>query len=154
MKARWPRIGVVTGVLFAINVIGRLAVWKFARHNDGRQTLIGLITVAAVAVALGIAGYLSARRRPMGEAVGELALAALFGCALTVAVGPFAGGSAPFVEGGTFFVSEVWHYLLVGAVGIALGVLVAMALGQDHRSQALKRYARTQAARPRRVVRR
>lgn len=154
MKERWLPVGVLAGVLFGVNVVARFIVWIVASDNAGAQTAIGLIAAGVIGAAMIVAGYLWARRVDMPRVVAELSLALLVGCVLSVVIGPFAGGSAPFEEGGTFFYSEVWHYLVLGVAGAIFGVLVAMTLGQDVKSQRWKRYAQARAARPRRVVRR
>jgi hypothetical protein len=154
MRDRWLPVGVLAGALFAINAIARFVVWLVASKSEAKQTLVGLIAVFAVAAAMIVAAYWWARRRPMPVAIGELSLALAIGCLLSVLVGPFAGGSAPFREGSAFFVAEIWHYLLIGAAGGVFGLLVVTALGRDYKSEALKRYARAALAKPRRVVRR
>ena len=154
MKERWLPVAVLAGVLFGVNVVARFIVWLVASSNTGRQTAIGLIAAGAIGAVMIVAGYLWARRAATPRVVGELTLALLAGCLFSVIIGPFAGGSAPFKEGGTFFVAEVWHYLALGAGGALFGMLVAMTLGHDLKSQGWKRFAEAQRARPRRVVRR
>lgn len=152
MKERWLRAGILTLVLFAVNALARLVVWQVAPHNTKKQTAIGLIAAGVIGVVMIAAGYLWARRVHMARVVGELAVAILVGCAFSVLLGPYAGGSAPFKEGGDFLYSEVWHYLALAAAGAAFGVVVAITLGQDQKSRAWKRFE--QAQRVRRMGRR
>jgi hypothetical protein len=152
MRERWLPVGVLAGVLFGVNVAARFIVWLVARSNASKQTAIGLVAAGAIGVVMIGAGYLWARRVDTPRVVGELSAAILAGCVFSVIIGPFAGGSAPFKEGGTFFYSEIWHYLALAAGGAIFGVLVAMTLGHDRKSQSWKRYAEAQKARPRRVV--
>jgi hypothetical protein len=154
MRKRWLPVGVLAGVLLGVNILARFIVWLVAKHSESRQTAIGLIAAGAIGVVMIGAGYLWARRVYMPRIVGELSLAILAGCVFSVIIGPFAGGSAPFKEGGTFFWSEIWHYLALAGGGAAFGVLIAMTLGHDLKSQSWKRYAEAQRSRPRRVVRR
>jgi hypothetical protein len=155
MRERWLPVAVLAGVLFGVNAVARFIVWLAASHNAGRQTAIGLIAAGAIGVVMIGAGYLWARRSEMPRIVGELSVAIVAGCLFSVIIGPFAGGSAPFKEGGTFFYSEIWHYLALAAGGAAFGVLIAITFGQDLKSQGWKRYAERQRTRPgRRVVRR
>ncbi len=154
MRDRWVPVGVLAGALFAINAIARLVVWLTASGSAAKQTTIGLIAVFAVAAAMIVAAYWWAVRHPMPRVLGDLAVALAGGCLLSVLIGPFAGGSAPFREGSAFFIAEIWHYLLIGAGGAVLGLLIVIAVGRDHKSQALKRYAQSKLAKPRRVVRR
>lgn len=153
MRQRWQPVAVLGLALFVINAIARFIVWQ-ASPGEASQTLIGLVAIGAVAAVMVGAGYRWAVRYEMPRVVGELAAAALLGCLLSILVGPFAGGSAPGREGAAFVVAEIWHYLLAAAVGGALGVLVAMALGRDRKSQAWKRYVQASRGRPRRSVRR
>ena len=69
------------------------------------------------------------------------------------AIGPFLGGSKPFVEGLEFVVLQVLLFLGLGGVGILLGYLVVVAFGKDHKSRSLKRYEQNYRARPHRTVR-
>src|SRR5262245_55531992 len=154
MRERWLPVAVLAGVLFGVNVAARFIVWLAASHSAGKQTTIGLVAAAAIGVVMIVAGYLWARRVQTPRVVGELSLAILAGCVFSVIIGPFAGGSATFKEGGTFFYSEVWHYLALAAAGGVFGFLIALTLGQDLKSQRWKRYAEAQRSRPRRVVRR
>jgi hypothetical protein len=153
MKKRWLPVLVLSSVLFGVNIVARFIVWLAASSDAGKQTMIGLIAAVAIGAVMIAAGYLWMRRLETPRVVGELSVAILAGCVFTVIIGPFAGGSAPFKEGGTFFYSEVWHYLALAAGGGLFGMLIAMTLGQDRKSQGWKRYAEARASRPRRVVR-
>jgi hypothetical protein len=151
---KWRDVGVLAGVLFVLNALSRLAVWLFASDSDKGQTRIGFGYVIAVGLVMIYAGYRWARLRLMPRVVGELTVAVLLGLVSSLILGPFAGGSAPFVQSGDLIWSEAWHYLLLAGVGAALGVLLAIMLGRDPRSQAYKRYAEANRGKPRRVIRR
>jgi hypothetical protein len=90
----------------------------------------------------------------MGRVAADLSGGALVGCLFSVLVGPFISGGTPFANGPGFFFSTIWLYGGVAIGSSLLALLVLTALGQDHRSRALKRFAETQRARPRRPVRR
>ncbi len=152
MLRRWRPAAMVAGVLFGINIIGRVLAWQVAGSNAGRQTLIGLIAMLVIAAVLVYAGYRWACRVPMPRVFGELSVAVLAGLVFSFLLGPFAGGSAPFAEGGALVYSEAWHYLVLSGAGIGLGVLIAMTLGRDWKSRAYQRYAQAKQSRPRRVV--
>ncbi|MBO0870920.1 MAG: hypothetical protein J2P15_20395 [Micromonosporaceae bacterium] len=147
MKQRWWRAGILVLVLFAVNAVARLIVWQVAPHDTKKQTAIGLIAAGAVGAVMIAGGYLWARRVHMARVVGELAVAILVGCAFSIVLGPYAGGSAPFKEGGDFLYSEVWHYLALAAAGAAFGVLVAITLGQDQKGRAWRRFEEQQRVR-------
>jgi hypothetical protein len=154
VKERWLPVGLLAAGLFATNLIARVIVRLTASKSATNQTRIGLIAMIAVAVVMIGAAYWWARRHPMPRVFADLATAIGVACVLSVLIGPFAGGSRPFKEGSAFFVAEVWHYLAIAAGGAVFGLLVVMALGQDWKSQAWKRYTENVKAKPRRVVRR
>jgi hypothetical protein len=154
MKDRWLPVGVVAGVLFAVNAIARFIVWLAASDSDSTQIVIGLVVFGAVGLVMIWAGFRWGRRYPMSRVTPDLFVIIVSSCLLSVVIGPLAGGSLPFREGVGLFFGEVWRYLIYAAGGAVLGFLVLTMLGMDYRSQALKRYAELKQARPRRVVRR
>jgi hypothetical protein len=154
MRDRWQPVGILAGVLFAINAVIRFIVWQVAPKSDSKQIALGLFGLGAIGLVMAVAAWIWARKYPMSRVTPDLAVAVVVGCALTVLVGPFAGGSAPFREGAGLFFAEIWHILAFAGGGAILGLLVLIMLGLDYRSQALKRYAETKMAKPRRVVRR
>ncbi len=154
MRERWVPVGLLAAGLFATNLIARVIVRLTAADNEPNQTRIGLVAMIAVAVVMIGAAYWWARRHTMPRVLADLAVAIGVACLLSVLIGPFAGGSRPFKEGSAFFIAEIWHYLAIAAGGAVFGLLVVMALGQDRKSQAWKRYAENARAKPRRVVRR
>jgi hypothetical protein len=154
MLRRWRPVGILAGVLFVLNAVSRLIVWLFAGDSDRGQTAIGLIFAISVGLVMIYAGFRWAQRRLMPRVVGELTVAVLLGLLASLILGPFAGGSAPFTEGGDLIYAEAWHYLLFAGVGAALGVLVAMMLGRDPKSRSYQRFAELNKGKPRRVVRR
>ncbi len=151
---QWRQVGVLAGVLFVLNAVSRLIVWLFESKSDHGQTVIGLIYVISVGLVMVYAGWYWAQRKLMPRVFGELTVAVLIGLVFSLLLGPFAGGSAPFAEGGDLVWAEAWHYLLFAGIGAVLGVLVAMMLGRDPKSRAYKRYAEANKGRPRKVVRR
>lgn len=154
MKQRWTPVAVLAGVLFATNIIARLVVWLAFRHSADNQTRVGLVALSLVGVVMAGAAYRWGRRYPMPRVLGDLAAAAGVACLLSVLIGPFAAGSAPFREGAAFFVGQIVQYALFSAGGTFLGLLVVMALGQDWKAQSWRRYEESVRSRPRRVVRR
>jgi hypothetical protein len=154
MRDRWLPVGIVAGVLFAINAVIRFIVWQVAPKSDTKQIALGFVGLGLVALVMAISGYRWGRRYPMSRVTPDLSVVVAVACALTVLVGPFAGGTRPFKEGAGIFFGEIWHYLAFAGGGAVLGILVLMALGRDYRAQALKRYAQIRLAKPRKVVRR
>lgn len=154
MKDRWLPVGVLAGVLFAVNVIARL-ITRLA--FDGRpevQDRVSLGMFAVIALILAVVAGTWARRWPAARWAPDLAVAILVALALTVFVGPFISGSSPFAGGAGEFFSQIWLYAGFAGAGAVVGYLVVTALGLDYRSQSLKRYAEVKRAKPRRVVRR
>ncbi len=154
MRDRWQPVGILAGVLFLVNVVCRFIVWQLTPKSDSKQIALGLIALGLVAVIMGWAGFRWSIRYPTSRVGADLAATIAVACALTVLVGPFAGGSVPFKEGAGFFFGEIWQYLGFAGGGTIVGMLIAIALGRDYRSKALKRYTQVTAAKPRRVVRR
>jgi tryptophan-rich sensory protein len=154
MRDRWRPVFLLAGVLFAINAVVRFIVWQLGTKSDTKQIMLGLFGLGAVTLIMAVAGWRWGRRYPMSRVTPDLSVVVAVGCLLTVLIGPFAGGSAPFREGAGFFFGEIWQYLAFAGGGAIVGLLILIALGLDYRSQALKRYAETKMAKPRRVVRR
>ncbi|MFV2020380.1 hypothetical protein [Micromonospora sp. LOL_023] len=154
MRQRWLPVGVLAGVLFAVNVVARL-VSRFALDADAEmQDRLSLAMFLVIGIVLGLVAFVWGRRRPVERWGGDVALAILGALVLTIFVGPFVNGDHPFSNGAGAFFSQVWLYAGFSAGGVLLGYLVLIALGWDHRSQSLKRYAETKLSKPRRVVRR
>jgi ABC-type phosphate/phosphonate transport system permease subunit len=154
VKERWLPVGVLAGVLFATNVVARVVVRLTASNSATNQTRIGLIAVLAVAAVMIGAAYWWALRVRIPRLALDLGVAAVAACALSVLIGPYAAGSRPFAEGGAFLFGQVWQYLVIAAAAALFGLLVAIMLGKDWKSQAWKRYAESMNAKPRRVARR
>ncbi len=145
---------VVAGALFLVSVIGRFVVWAAFRHDEDRQTTIGVIVMVLIGLIMAVSAYRWVCRFPMSRALGDLGLIWVVACASTVLIAPLAGGSYPARDGWGDFFQGIWLYAAVGGAGGVLGIITAIALGQDHRAQALKQYAETVAARPHRSIRR
>jgi hypothetical protein len=154
MWDRWRRIGLLAAGLFAITVVARLVSRFWAEDNESRQDVLAWVAYGAVALLLAVFAYLWGRRRPMGTVGIDLAGAALIGCLLSVLVGPYISGGSPFEAGAGNFFAGIWLYAAFAIGGSLLGLIALMAVGQDYRSQALKRYAEMARAKPRRPVKR
>ncbi len=154
MRERWLPVGVLAGVLFAVNVVGRVVAKVWGDGNDKREINIGLTALAVLALLMILAAVRWVRRHPMPRVWGDFAVAIAAGCLLSVLVGPLLVGDRPFAEGAGLFFRQIWWYVGVTLAGAAFGTLVVMTLGQDWKSQAWRRYAEQARSRPRRVVRR
>jgi hypothetical protein len=154
MRERWLRIGVLTAVLFAINVAARLVARLAFNGDDDRETATGLISLVVIGLTFAALAFVWGRDRPVGVVVADLAGAATAGCALTIFVGPFISGEGPFSDGAGIFFGQIWQYAGFFLGGTLVGFLVLTALGLDYKSKYLKRIAQAQLTKPRRPVRR
>ncbi|NES15341.1 MULTISPECIES: hypothetical protein [Micromonospora] len=154
MKERWRAIGVLAAALFLVNVAARL-VNRFVFPDDDTATdRITLLMFVVIGLILAVLAFRWGRDRPVGWWAADLTAAVAVALALTVFVGPLLVGESPFANGAGFFFAQIWLYLAATAAGVLVGFLTLTALGRDHRSQQLKRYAELKAAKPRKVVRR
>ncbi|MEU5782874.1 hypothetical protein [Micromonospora lupini] len=154
MDKRWGTIGVLAGGLFAVNVVARLIIRFGFDGDDAAADRVSLVMFVVIGLTLAVVAFRWARLRPLAEWAGDIAVVVVAALALTVLVGPLVVGHNPFADGAGTFFAQIWLYLLATGLGTMIGYLVATALGLDHRSQQLKRYAAVKAAKPRRVVRR
>ncbi len=154
MNERWKPVGILAGALFAVNLLARLVVRFAAGSDDGKQVTIGLWALIAVGVVLIPVAFWWARRWPLPRVIGDIAIAVLVACVLAVLVGPFVSGTTPFSDGVGLVFRQFFYYVAVSAGGTLIGILAVMTVGQDYKSQALKRYAERVNAKPRKVVRR
>jgi hypothetical protein len=154
MRERWLRIGVLAGVLFAINVAARLVTRLAFSGDDDRETTVGLLSMVVIGLVFAVLAFVWGRDRPLGVLVADLAGAATIGCALTIFIGPFISGEGPFGGGAGIFFGQIWQYAGFFLGGTLIGFLVLTALGLDYKSKYLKRIAQTSLTKPRRVVRR
>lgn len=154
MNDRYKPIAILAGVLFLVDAVARALVRLVWPHNDSKQTVVGFIVLGLVATVMLVVACRWTIRYPSSRALGELGLILLAACLASVVLGPLAGASYPFRSGAGEFFHEIWIYLAIGGGGAVLGILTAMAAGKDYRAQALKRFAESQAAKPRRPVRR
>lgn len=154
MRERWRAVGVLAGVLFAVNLVARL-VSKFGFDEEGiAADRVSLVMFLVIGLVLAAVAFRWGRDRPVSRWSGDLAAALGIALALTVFVAPLLVGNNPFAGGASLFFAQIGLYLIASAAGVLVGYLLLTALGLDHRSQQLKRYAELKAAKPRKVVRR
>jgi hypothetical protein len=151
-QQRWFPIAVLTVGLFAINVVTRLVIRLAFNRNDTATDRATLVMFALIGLALAAVAFLRAQRVAPSTWLPEIAFGATGGMLLTILVGPFVSGDAPFSGGAGNFFSQLWLYGGFAILGTLLGYWTATALGRDYRSKSLKAFA--QARSNRRVVRR
>ncbi|MEH1101292.1 hypothetical protein [Micromonospora sp. CPCC 205561] len=154
MRERWRAIGVLTVVLFAVNVVARLVTRFGFDGDDTAADRVSLGMFVVIGLVLAAVAFVWGRHRPVSAWAADLAAAVGIALLLTVLVGPLLVGDDPFAGGAGTFFAQIWLYLAAAGVGVLLGYLLLTALGLDHRSQSLKRYAELRATKPRRIVRR
>ncbi|SCL39821.1 hypothetical protein GA0070624_6701 [Micromonospora rhizosphaerae] len=154
MRERWRAIGVLAGALFAVNVAARLVIEFGFDGDDTAADRVSLVMFLAIGVILAVVAFRWGRGRPLGRLAADMGAAVAVALLLTVFVAPLLVGNNPFAGGAGLFFAQIWLYLAATAAGVLVGYLILTALGLDHRSQQLKRYAQLKAAKPRRVVRR
>ena len=152
MKERWLPVGILAGALFVVNVIARLVVRFAAGEDDKKQITIGLYALIAVGVVMIGVAYWWARRYPMPRVLGDLSVAIVVACLLSVFIGPYVSGASPF--GGGLLVRQFLYFLGISGAGAFFGLIAVMTAGQDYKSQSWKAYTEQVKAKPRKVVRR
>ncbi|WP_067508309.1 hypothetical protein [Actinoplanes sp. TFC3] len=156
MRQRWVSIGMLAAALFGINVVARLVARLGFSGNDTAENRISIAMFAVIGLILAVLAFRRSQRVPASVWLPDLAAAAVLGMLLTILVGPFVSGDAPFSGGAGNFFSQIWLYGGFAIVGTALGYWIATMLGRDYRSKSLKAYAQARIARTRsrKVVRR
>ncbi|MEU6075607.1 hypothetical protein [Micromonospora sp. NPDC047074] len=155
MRERWRAIGILAVALFAVNVVARLVTrFGFDGDDTGAADQVSLGMFVVIGLGLAAVAFVWGRRRPVATWLADVAAAVGIALLLTVLVGPLLVGDNPFGGGAGTFFAQIWLYLAAAGVGVLLGFLLLTALGLDHRSQSLKRYADLRATKPRRIVRR
>ncbi|MEU4379495.1 hypothetical protein [Micromonospora echinofusca] len=154
MSERWRGTAVLAVALFAVNVVARLVTRFGFDGDDTAADRVSLGMFMVIGLVLAAVAFVWGRRRPVAAWGADMAAAVGVALLLTVLVGPLLVGDNPFGGGAGTFFAQIWLYLAAAGVGVLLGYLLLTALGLDHRSQSLKRYAELRASKPRRVVRR
>ncbi|RZU78036.1 hypothetical protein EV384_6785 [Micromonospora kangleipakensis] len=154
MLQRWRAVGLLAMALFAVNVLARLVIRFGFDGDDTAADRVSLVMFVVIGLILAAVAFRWGRDRPVARWAGDLAAAVGVALTLTVFVAPLLVGENPFGGGAGLFFAQIWLYLAATAAGVLVGYLILTALGLDHRSQQLKRYAQLKAAKPRRVVRR
>jgi Na+/melibiose symporter-like transporter len=154
MSQRWRAVGVLAGALFVVNVLARLVIKVGFDQNDSAADRVSLLMFLVIGVILAVVAFRWGRDRPVARWSADVVAAVAVALALTVFVAPLLVGQNPFAGGAGLFFAQIWLYLAATAAGVLVGYLLLTALGLDHRSQQLKRYAQLKAAKPRKVVRR
>ncbi|RGC70411.1 hypothetical protein C5N14_02920 [Micromonospora sp. MW-13] len=154
MKDRWRAFGVLAAALFAVNVVARVVIRLGFDGADTAADRVSLAMFLVIGAILAVLAFRWGQDRPVAHWAGDVAVAVGIALLLTVLVGPLLVGQNPVAGGADTLLAQAGLYLLVATAGVLVGYLTLTALGRDHRSRMLKRYAETKAAKPHRPVRR
>jgi|SRR5215475_4938966 len=137
MNERSKPIAVVAVLLFVVYTLGWFVTW-LARHHHSLQDTVGVIEIALIGIIVATVMFRWAPHSPLVEVIPRLLAAIAIGCAASVLLSPFAGGSYPFKGGAGDFFLKIWIFLGVSLVGMLFGYVALVAVGRDYRAQALK----------------
>ncbi len=153
MIKRWLRVELLAGIVFAINVVGRLVVRIGSIEDADGQQLVALLAFLAIGVAMAVAAVLWTRQRAVSDVATDLAGGGFAGGLLCLLLGPFVGGSTPAADGLEVFLAQAGLYAAYAGGGAGFGILLVIALGKDYVSQSLAQFAEKKLSKPRRPVR-
>ncbi|MGW1058475.1 hypothetical protein [Micromonospora rubida] len=154
MKDRWRPAWVLAAALFVVNVIARVVIKLGLDGDDAAADRVSLAMFLVIAAILAVLAFRWGQDRPVARWAGDVAAAVGIAVLLTVLVGPLLVGQNPFGGDLGTLLAQAGLYLSAAASGVLVGFLTLTALGRDHRSRMLKRYAEIKAAKPHRPVRR
>jgi hypothetical protein len=154
MRERWLPVGVLAGILFATNAVGRVIAKLWADGDDDREIRVGLVVLTVIGLVTLAAAVRWVHRYPVPRVWADLGFAVGAACLASVLVGPLLVGSTPLAEGIGLFFRQIGWYLAVALGAGIFGGLVVMTMGRDWKSRAWKRYSEQARSRPRKVVRR
>jgi hypothetical protein len=154
VAGRWVPVAVVAGVLLGLNLAARLiARFALSENQPDEEFVVGLLSLAGMVIAIGVAGFLWGRRHTAVRILEDLTIAGIAGALLAVLVGPFVSGDTPFGNGAGFWFAQLGlcaAVLLVGAFG---GIFLAIMLGMDPRSRGWRSQSEQAARRAERARR-
>jgi len=145
------RVGILTGAIFAINLIGRLVSEFVLKADSDKQKLVPIVGLSVIALVFAVMIFYWGRSRPMGEIIADLVAAGAASCALIVLVGPLLFGQSPFKDGAGDFFASIWEYAGIVIGACILGAALLILLGKDLRSKQLRAFTQSAKAKPKRV---
>ncbi|WP_020525321.1 hypothetical protein [Catelliglobosispora koreensis] len=158
MKAlllKWREGIILTLVLFAINVGGRIAakVVKAATEVEleKKQSLLGFITMGVLFLVFFGVTLAWGRSRSIAKVAMSVGFPAAAACLLNMFISPLVVGDSPFDAGWGAFFANIWILGGLAIAGVGLGLIALIAFGADYRAKQLKNFAERTKAQPRRV---
>jgi hypothetical protein len=152
-KQRWLRVGLLALGLFAVNVIARVVTEVGDVTTDSGRDLVAYGGMAAVFVAVAVAGAWWAVRYPFSRIVFDVGAAVIIFALLSILVGPLFVGDSPFASGLAFIVGQILLLIAVGLVGGLLGFAATVTVGKDWKSRGLRQFEQTYHRRQNRPTR-
>lgn len=152
---RWREVGILAGVLFALNVAGLWTAKLLKAENqqalEKNQTMAGFVLIGVLGLVFVLATFFWGRVRPIARVGADLGAAAVVSCLLSVFVGPLLTGESPFADGAGAFFAKIWTWGGLAILGSALGYIILVAFTADYRSKQLKNFAQRRQAVPKRL---
>ena len=139
-RQRWLRVGLLALGLFAVNVIARVVTEVFDVTDDGTRDMIAYAGMAAVFLAVAVAGAWWAVRYPFSRVLFDVGGAVVAFAFLAVLVGPLCVGQSPFDNELAFNVGQILLLTGVGLVGALIGFAAMVTVGKDWKSRGLRQY--------------
>lgn len=167
MWGRYKPVAILTAVFVLLSVIARLFGVQALHLSDDAHITVGLVFSGAFVLTTAVATYWWSVRFPLSRVIPEIGLAVIVATALILFVTVYIGNfryvwrhpwtkffTVPFNGGAGLFFNQIWQLFGCAIIGGILGLLTAMAVGQDYRAKQLKEFTKHASAKPRRVVRR
>lgn len=148
MRERWLRIGILAGVLVAINLVGRLVVRLGSIEDVDAQQWASVVTYLTIALAMAVVAAQWIRQRATGVVTADLAGGAVAAGVLILIVGPFVSGTSPAAVGVGDSFEAAWQYAVYAAGGALVGGMATVMLGRDYTSRSLHRFAQAKLVKP------
>lgn len=153
MNRRWLRVGLLGGVLLAVNLIARLVTVIADVTEPSTLDLIAYVGIGVVFLILIGAGAWWAVRFPFSRLFFDIGAAVVAVALLALFIGPLIGGESPFSAGLASMVAQFLLFLGLGFLGGLLGFAAVVTVGKDWKSRGLRQYEESYHRRPNRATR-
>jgi hypothetical protein len=152
---KWREGIVLTLVLFAISVAGRIAAKTIKAATEAdlekKQSLLGFATMGVLFLVFFAVALAWGRTRPIGSVAAAVGFPAAAACVLNMFLGPLLVGDSPFEAGWGAFFSQIWILGGLAVAGTGLGLIALIAFTADYKSKQLKNFAERTKSQPKRV---
>jgi hypothetical protein len=148
MKGRWVAVAIAVAGLVAINLVARVVV-RLVGPTEDAEFVIGLWSLGAMLVAIAVAAFVWTRRYVVPRVLMDAAVVIGVTSLIVTVVGPFVSGGGLHRDSPGDILLQFSVCAGVLGVGVAIGLLGAMALGMDPTSRAWKYQAERVRTSPR-----